>query len=149
MLEIVRGRNWRVAHTFQDSEDPEDLTDLSIYTTIACQIREKVAVRNARGYFEYRVVATVTVEVDGSVLYLKLPISVVNKIQNGEYVIDVVGTTEDNYQEQLLDPEPIRVVGRWTNPSADPEVDPLPEPPVPPDLTIPDFSGEFEEALED
>lgn len=145
MLEIVRGRNWAVPHTYQESEDPDDVTDLSIYTHIACQIREKNATRNHKGFFEHKVVATVTTEVEDNILWLKLSLTLANQLQTGEYLIDVVGTLEDNSHESLLEPEPVRVVNRPSAPSADP----VAEPPLPPDITIPNFSEEFEEALTD
>lgn len=144
MLEIVRGRNWAVAHTVLDSEDGPP-TDLSIFTTIACQIREKTATRNARGFFEHKVIATPTVEVVDNVYWLKLSVTLVDKLHTGDYLIDVVGTLSDDSHESLLDPEPVKVVNRPSAPSATP----VDEPPLPAPVVIPNFAEEFEEALED
>lgn len=115
MLEIVRGRSWQVAHTVLDNEDGPP-TDLSIFSTIKSQIREKTATRNAKGIFEHKLVATVTVFVDDSILWLKLLPAQTTALEPRDYLVDVLGTFSDGTHESLLDPEPVRVVNRPTLP---------------------------------
>lgn len=108
MLEIVRGRNWSVAHTvLEGPEGPP--TVLSQFSSISCQIREKVALRNIQGFFEHKLVTTPSVVISDSVFTLKLTAAQTTLLQTGEYLIDVVA---DN--ESLLDPEPVKIVNRPT-----------------------------------
>jgi len=137
MLEIVRGRNWAVAHTVLDNEDGPP-TDLSIFSEIACQIREKTATRNPRGFFEHRLVSGVEVIADdGGLLYLELSASITRTLHVGDYLLDVVATNADDVHESLLDPEPVKVVNRPSEVNAGSLV------------VIPDFVEIFETALED
>lgn len=108
MLEIVRGRNWSVAHTVLEGADGPP-TDLSVFT-LKCQIREKLATRNSKGFFEHKLIASPTVIVEGSVFYLKLSSAASLLLQTGEYIIDVVSTGSESF----LDTEPIKVVNRPT-----------------------------------
>ena len=127
-----------MAHTVLDNEDGPP-TDLSIFETIACQIREKNATRNAKGFFEHKVVATVTIEVNGSVMWLKLSRAVTDKIHTGDYLIDVVASMSDGTHESLLDPEPVKVVNRPTLPEATSEES----------VVVPNFVDIFQTALND
>ena len=115
MLEIVRGRPWVVTHTVYDNEGGP-LTDLSQFDSFACQIREKNATRNRKGFFEHALVADVTVSAVDSVLTLSLPLATANTLQTGDYIIDLVGIFGDGSTEALLVPEPILVVNRPTIP---------------------------------
>lgn len=112
MLEIVRDRPWFAVHTLLDSEGGpvSDTTGM----TPKCQIREKNAVRNAKGVWTNRLVADVTAGFSGttgSILTLSLTRAQVNLIPHGDYLIDVVVVETG---ESLLNPEPIRVVNRPT-----------------------------------
>jgi len=144
MLEITRGRTWEQFHTVTDSEGGpySDLTGL----TFRSQIREKVATRNANGIFEHRLVATVDVTssgVTGSTLRQFLTRSATSKLELKDYLIDILATDEAGNDQSILDPEPIRVIARPTSVTAG---DIIPED-VP--SNIPNFSEQFEEALND
>lgn len=115
MLEIVRGRPWFVAHTVYDNEGGP-LTDLTQFTSFACQIREKTATRNRKGFFEHKLVAEVTVSVVDSTITLSLPVATVDLVQTGDYLIDLIGIFNDGTTEALLVPEPVVVVNRPTIP---------------------------------
>lgn len=141
MLEIVRNRSWSVAHTVLDSEDGE-LADLSHLTTFRCQIREKIAVKDHKGFFKHPLVANVTVLVEDSILTLKLSRYQTGFMKNGEYLIDVVAFDDDGNDESLLDPEPVRVV---TRPSSVVAGDVLP-PEIP--VVPPDFTDDVDNALQ-
>lgn len=145
MLEIVRGRPWFVAHTVYDNEGGP-LTDLTEFDSFVCQIREKTATRNRKGFFEHKLVADVTVQVDveGSLILLFLPVATVALLHTGDYQIDLVGVFPDNSTEALLVPEPVVVVNRPTAPFSPATLPGLPAP-----LVLPDFAEEFETALTD
>jgi hypothetical protein len=115
MLEIVRGRPWVVTHTVYDNEGGP-LTDLAEFTSFACQIREKNATRNRKGFFEHKLVADVEVTFVDSVLSLSLSLETVNTLQTGDYLIDLVAVLDDNSTEALLVPELVIVVNRPTFP---------------------------------
>jgi hypothetical protein len=115
MLTIVKGRPWSVAHTVYDSEGGP-LTDLSEFESFACQIREKTATRNYKGFFQNALVATVNVTTAASVLTLSLTLNTVNTLQTGDYLIDLVGIFSDGSMETLLLPEPVVVVNYPTIP---------------------------------
>ena len=117
MLEIVRGRNWSVAHTVFDDAELQVPTDLSQFSSFTCQIREKTATRNRKGFFEHAKVADVTVTTDANVMTLSLLSETVALLNTGDYLIDVVGTLGDGSHESLLDPEPVNVVNRPSQPS--------------------------------
>jgi len=142
VLEITRGRQWIQSHTVLDSADGPP-SDLTVFTSILSQIREKSATRNAKtGYFENRVIATCEIEIVGSVIFQKLSRAATLLLHTGDYLIDIVGVRSDG-DESLLDPEPIRVINR---PSSVLPADTIPEPIS---VVIPDFSGAFETALSD
>lgn len=113
MLEIVRGRPWSAPHTVYDNEDGP-LADLSHLVEYRCQIREKTATRNRKGFFEHRLVTDVAVEELQSIITLSLTVEQTALLQTGEYQIDLIGIAIDSSVESLLDPEPIRVVNRPT-----------------------------------
>lgn len=94
--------------------DVGPLSDLSIYTSIKSEIREKTAVKSKRGFFENKIVATCVVTHYESVITLSLSREVTALLQNGDYLIDVVGIRL-GADESLLDPEPIRVINRPTS----------------------------------
>jgi hypothetical protein len=146
MLEIVRGRPWVVTHTVYDNEGGP-LTDLTEFASFACQIREKTATRNRKGFFEHALVADVTVQVDtsNSVILLFLPVTTVDTLHTGDYLIDLVAVLPSGNTEALLVPEPVSVVNRPSLPSG------LPPEVISPALPdgIPDFDAMFDEALED
>jgi hypothetical protein len=115
MLEIVRGRSWKQDFTVLDNEDGPT-TDLSIFDTIKCQIREKDAIKNkTTGIFENTLVVDVTVDTDDSVITLSLTRAQTTTLKNGVYQIDILGTA-DGVDEPLLDTEPIAVNNRPTLP---------------------------------
>lgn len=145
MLEIVRGRPWFVIHTVYDNEGGP-LTDLSEFTSFACQIREKTATRNRKGFFEHKLVADVVVQVDlpNSQLVLFLSADTVNTLQTGGYLVDLVAVRSDGLTESFLEPEPVTVVNRPSNPT---DLPPDYFPPLP--VEVPDFSEIFNGALED
>jgi hypothetical protein len=113
MLEIVRGRNWSVPHTVYDNVGGP-LSDLSHLVEFRCQIRQKTAVRNPKGFFEHPLVITASASVDDSVLTLSLTAAETTTLQTGEYILDCVGLTSEGDSESLLDPEPVKVVNRPT-----------------------------------
>ena len=115
MLEIVRGRSWKQDFTVLDNEDGP-MTDLSIYDTIKCQIREKDAIKNkTTGIFENALVVEVAVATEDAILTLSLTREQTTALKNGVYQIDVLGTI-DGEDEPLLDTEPIAVNNRPTFP---------------------------------
>lgn len=140
MLEIVRGRHWVVAHTVLDGENGPP-TDLSQFSAIVCHIREKIALRNRQGFFEHKLVATPAVSFSQSVYYLKLSVAAVKLLHTGDYTIDVVAQNPDGSSESLLDPEPVRVVNRPSQPIVV-VVEPPPPPPVQPPNPDPTPGGE-------
>ncbi len=141
MLEITRGRKWVQSHTVMDSADGP-LSDLTIFSEILSQIREKTATKDRHGFFVNKVVATCEIEVIESVIYQKLSREATLLLQTGDYLIDIVGIRDDA-DESLLDPEPIRVINRPTSV--------YPSDPIPGTIpaTVPDFVAIAEEALED
>lgn len=142
MLEIARGRTWTQFHTFQDSVDGP-LSDLSHLTMVRSQIRKKTAVK-VNGIFEHPLVVEVTAELlPDSQTKQSLSRTQTTALETGDYLIDLIGFDADGVDEVLLDPEPIKVINRPTNATG---LD-LPEPVVP--VVVPDFSEEYETALED
>jgi hypothetical protein len=117
MLEIVRGRNWSVVHTVYDDAENGTPTDLSQFTSIISQIREKTAMRNRRGFFEHAKVADVIVSTEANQMTLSLTAEVIATLNTGDYLIDAVGTLDGGSHESLLDPEPVSVVNRPSQPS--------------------------------
>lgn len=144
MLEITRGRTWSVPHTIYD-DDAGTLTDLTEFVEFRSQIREKVAVRNAKGIFAHRLVANVevVVVVEDSQIFLKLSRAATAALQPGSYLIDLVAEDADGADEDLLEPEPVVVVNGPTSSFLD---DAIPEE-IP--ALVPDFSDEFNDALLD
>jgi len=115
MLEIVRGRTWTQQHTVLDNEDGP-LTDLSIFSEIKSQIRERTAKRNPKtGYFENAVVATVAVTFEESVITQTLTRAATYALNVGDYIVDIVGILSEGGDESLLTPEPVRVTNRPTS----------------------------------
>lgn len=112
MLEIIRGRRWSVAHTILDGENGP-VTDLSVFTSIRAQIREKTATRGVSGIFEHKLVATCTVVAATPLITLSLTAAQTTALLNKDYIIDMWGVTATT-DESLLDPEPVRVVTRPT-----------------------------------
>lgn len=96
-----------------DSSDGP-LSDLTVFTAILSQIREKTATKNRHGFFENKLVATCEVEVIDSVIFQRLSSEATALIHTGDYLIDIVGVRDDG-DESLLDPEPIRVINRPTS----------------------------------
>lgn len=142
MLEIVRGRTWTQTHTVQDSEDPNDLSDLSHLVQLRSQIRGKSAVRNKKGIFEHPLIAEVAVSRDGAVITQFLTRTQTDALEPGEYLIDLVGFDAEGLDEALLEPEPVKVTNR---PTSIRDLDlPAQEIPTP----IPDFGDWFTEALD-
>lgn len=113
-MEIVRGRTWVQWHTVMDTEEGP-LSDL-FGITFKSQIREKTAVRNSRGIFEHALVVDVTVDVEDSSISMSLTRAQTSALAPGEYLIDLVGTSNSNEDESYLGPEPIRVCNRPTTP---------------------------------
>lgn len=141
MLEITRGRQWIQSHTVLDSADGSP-SDLSIFTEILSQIREKTATKSRHGFFENKVVATCEVEVVESVIFQKLSRAATLLLHTGDYLVDIVGIRE-GADESLLDPEPIRVINR---PTSVLPADTIPES-IP--VVIPNFVSIAEQALID
>lgn len=116
MLEITRGRSWKQYHTVLDYEGGP-LSDLTHLTTIKSQIREKTATRNAKGIFEHRLIAEVTVTSSGiteSTILQSLTREQTEALSPGDYLIDMVGYDANNIDEALLEPEAIKIVNRPT-----------------------------------
>lgn len=129
-------------HTFQDSVDGP-LSDLSHLTMLRSQIRKKTAVK-VNGVFEHPLVVDVTAELlPGSQTKQSLTRTQTSALVPGDYLIDLIGFDADGVDEVLLDPEPVKVVNRPTSAT---DLD-LPEPAIP--VVVPDFSEEYEIALED
>jgi hypothetical protein len=141
MIEIVRGRTWKLQHTVLENEGGP-LADLSHITEWRSQIREKTAVKNRRGQFAHKLVANVTITESNSVLTASLTRAGTAAIDIGDYLISIVGST-DTEDEVFLDPEPVKVVNGPTSSFYD---DAIPEE-VP--VLVPDFSDEFNTALND
>jgi hypothetical protein len=143
MLEIVHGRDWKVAHTVCDNTE-DVLSDLTGFV-FQSQIREKVATRDTDGFFRNKLVADVGIEVDlnTSQIALRLPLSEVNKIKQGVYQIDLIGVlTETGETEVFLEPEELAVVNRPTvAPGGSAGVED-------PQIPVPDFSQEFLDNLD-
>jgi hypothetical protein len=114
MLEIVRTRTWHQVHTFLDDEDGTP-SDLSGFSEIRSQIRSKVAIKNAKGIFEHPLVMTVDVTHVGNVTTSQLSRSQTTTLAPGEYLIDMIGV-EGGVDISLIDPEPIKVTNRPTQP---------------------------------
>lgn len=115
MLEITRGRKWVQSFTVLETASGP-LTDLTIFSEILSQIREKTATRSHKGFFENAVVVSNTVDTEGSVIFLSLSREQTALLQTGDYLIDILGINEGGTDESLLDPEPIRVINRPTLP---------------------------------
>jgi hypothetical protein len=112
MLEIIRGRRWSVAHTIMDGATGP-VTDLSVFTSIRAQIREKIAVRNLQGIFEHKLIATCTVVAATPLVTISLTAAQTEALSPKDYLIDMWGVTAST-DESLLDPEPVRVTNRPT-----------------------------------
>jgi len=113
MLEIVRDRTWEQYHTFFDS--PGVPSDLSDYTFV-CQVRKSTAVRNDDGIFVCPLVVNVTVEVNDNVTKWSLTRAQTSALSPTEkYHIDMVGT-KNGVDESFINPEPIKVVNRPSQP---------------------------------
>lgn len=140
MLEIARGRTWSQSHTVLDTEIGPP-SNLAAFVSVRSQIREKTAVRNARGIFEHKLVANVTVTVYDNVITQSLSRAATNVLQPGDFLIDIVGTYTNGDDESLLDPEPIKVTNRPTSA--------IPGDAIPADTptNVPNFAGEFTDAL--
>lgn len=130
-------------HTVYDDYEAGTLADLSHIVEVRCQIREKVAVRNRKGIFAHKLVANVTATIEGSILTLSLSRAATAALQPADYLIDVAGTDANGVDESLLDTEPVRVINRPSSSFLD---DAIPEE-IP--ILVPDFSEEFNTALED
>lgn len=145
MLEIVRDRPWVQYHTMLDSEGGP-LSDLRDYTierggVAICQIREKNATRNTKGFFEHALVTDILVNFEGdtaSIIKLSADRLTTKKIHTGDYIIDIVGWNAAGETESLLNPEAIKVVNRPTSISGSFSDAPL---------EIPDYTQIFEDAL--
>jgi len=114
MLEIVRDRSWTQAHSFFDDDGvtPSDLTGY----TFVCQIRKAVATRNSAGIFEHELVVDVDVAVADNVTTWSLTRAKATALSpTDKYIIDMVGTKAD-LDESFIDPEPIKVVNRPSQP---------------------------------
>jgi hypothetical protein len=141
MLEIVRGRTFRQAHTVYDDDALTVLSDLSHLVGLRSQIRAKSAVRNKKGIFEHALVAEVSVTRQDSVISQFLTRTQTDALSPGEYLIDLVGFDADGQDEALLEPEPIKVTNRPTS------IRDLGLPPQEIPTTIPDFGDWFTDNL--
>lgn len=104
MLTIVRGRTWELVQEIKDSLDGPS-ANLSHLGSVQSEIRKK-------GNNE--AVVEVTASLAGSTLTLSLTRQETAALPLGEYLIDVLGISESQSDESLMDPEPILIIDRPT-----------------------------------
>ena len=115
MLEIVRGRTWRVDHTVLDYADGPE-SDLSGFTSAKCEIRERVSQRLGNGDFIQPLVLEVPVSIDGARITLSLTRQQTTRLRLGTYLLDVVLTTSSGEDWTAIPPEPVLVSDQPTQP---------------------------------
>lgn len=134
MINVPRHRSWSLDITIRDSLDGP-LSNLSAYTAVRCQIRQKTALKIGT-LFENQLVTDVVGVLSGqtnSTLTLSLTKEIVTSIQPGDYCVDALAINGDDHLV-ILPVIPIRFAN-------------FPTYQVPDETEIPNFVGIFENAI--
>lgn len=122
MLQIPRHREFSITATIKESVNGP-LANLSSYTSVRCQIREKTATRNREGFFENALVTDVVGTLSGttnSTLTLSLAENIVTLVKPGDYLIDALALKTNGDYLVVLPKIPVRFVNSPTYQSPHP-----------------------------
>ncbi len=118
MVEITRGRTWKLDHLLYDDLDETVPSDLSKFSNFRSQIRERIATKQADGCFSQTLVANLTIGVVGNKITTSLTREQTIALAIGTYQFDVIAEDEDGDDVELVALETVKVNTKPTLPES-------------------------------